>query len=96
MVSASSPLGVSAQTSPFLSAIRLDRNTNTFRDSLNNALVSDRIDETRPQNDINSFEPAFESAIDQFRDRLLAALRAPPMFRASCKGHRSSTVFEIA
>ncbi len=48
---------------------RLDRSTNTFRDSLNRALVSDRIDETRPQNDINSFEPAFESALDQFRER---------------------------
>lgn len=48
---------------------RLDRSTNTFRDSLNNGLVSERIDETRPQNDINSFEPAFESAIDQFRER---------------------------
>jgi len=48
---------------------RLDRSTNTFRDSLNNALVSDRNDETRSQNDINSFEPAFESAFDQFRDR---------------------------
>jgi len=48
---------------------RLNRSTNTFRESLNNALVSNRIDETRPQNDINSFEPAFESAIDQLRDR---------------------------
>ncbi len=53
---------------------RLDRSTNTFRDSLNNALVSDRIDETRPQNDINSFEPAFESALDQFRDRFTRRL----------------------
>ena len=48
---------------------RLEQSSNRFRDSLNNGLVSDRIDETRPQNDINSFEPAFESAIVQFRDR---------------------------
>jgi hypothetical protein len=74
-----STMGISAQTqrqssrvaTRQISAIlqRLDRSTNTFRDSLNNALVSDRIDETRPQNDINSFEPAFESSIDQFRAR---------------------------
>ena len=72
-------IGVSAQTqrqssraaTRQISAIlqRLDRSTSTFRDSLNSTLVSDRIDETRPQNDINSFEPAFESAIDQFRER---------------------------
>jgi len=48
---------------------RLEQSSNRFRGSLNNALVQARIDETRPQNDINSFEPAFESAIDQFRDR---------------------------
>jgi hypothetical protein len=72
-------MGVSAQTqrqssrvaTRQISAIlqRLDRSTNTFRDSLNSGLVSDQIDETRPENDINSFEPAFESAIDQFRAR---------------------------
>lgn len=71
-------IGVSAQTQQSsraatrqISAIlqRLDRSTSTFRDSLNRALVSERVDETRPQNDINSFEPAFESAIDQFRER---------------------------
>ncbi|HVS83001.1 MAG TPA: hypothetical protein VHE60_14835 [Pyrinomonadaceae bacterium] len=48
---------------------RLEQSSNRFRDSLNDGLISDRIDETRPQNDINSFEPAFASAIDQFRDR---------------------------
>ena len=72
-------IGVSAQTQRQTSRAatrqtsiilqKLYRSTNTFRDSLNNALVSDRTDETRPQNDINSFEPAFESAIDQFRER---------------------------
>jgi hypothetical protein len=44
---------------------------------LNNALVSDRIDETHPQNDINSFEPAFESAFDQLKDRFTRRLAAP-------------------
>jgi hypothetical protein len=48
---------------------RLDQSSNRFRDSLNNALISDRIDETRPQNDINSFEAALDSALDQFKDR---------------------------
>jgi hypothetical protein len=48
---------------------RLERSSNRFRNSLNLALVNARIDETRPQNDINSFEPAFSSAMDQFRDR---------------------------
>lgn len=48
---------------------RLERSSNKFHNSLNLALVNGRIDETRPQNDINTFEPAFSSAIDQFRDR---------------------------
>jgi len=72
-------IGVSAQTQrrPYrvtdrqVSGLlqRLEQSSNRFRGSLNTALIQDRIDETRPQNDINSFEPAFESAIDQFRDR---------------------------
>lgn len=49
---------------------QLEQSSNRFRASLNTALISAHIDEARPQNDINSFEPAFESAIDQFRDRL--------------------------
>src|ERR1043165_2505715 len=48
---------------------RLEQSSNRFRNSLNLALVNGRIDETRPQNDINSFEPAFSSAVDQFTDR---------------------------
>src|ERR1041385_1509138 len=48
---------------------RLEQSSNRFRNSLNVALVNGRIDETRPQNDINSFEPAFSSALDQFKDR---------------------------
>lgn len=71
-------IGVGAQTQRRLSRVdgqiggilqRLEQNSNRFRDSLNRALINDRIDEARPQNDINSFEPAFASAIDQFRDR---------------------------
>ena len=48
---------------------RLERSSSRFRGSLNTALVQDRIDQTRPQNDINSFESAFASAINQFRDQ---------------------------
>lgn len=48
---------------------RLEQNSNRFRSSLNTSLISARIDETRPQNDINSFVPAFQSAVDQFTDR---------------------------
>ena len=53
---------------------RLEQSSNRFRRSLNTALINDRIDETRPQNDINSFEPAFASAIDQFSDRFTRRL----------------------
>ena len=72
-------IGVSAQTQrrPYRTTDRqvgvilqrLERNSNRFRGSLNTALIQGRIDETRPLNDINSFAPAFESAIDQFRDK---------------------------
>lgn len=48
---------------------RLEQSSNRFHNSLSAVLVNGRFDETRPQNDINSFEPAFSSAIDQFRDR---------------------------
>jgi hypothetical protein len=48
---------------------RLEQSSNRFHNSLNLVLVNGRVDETRPQNDINSFEPAFSSAIDQFRDK---------------------------
>jgi ABC-type transporter MlaC component len=73
-------IGVSARAQPQPNRItdrqvsgilqRLERSSNRFRASLNLALVNGRVDETRPQNDINSFEPAFSSAIDQFTDRL--------------------------
>jgi hypothetical protein len=48
---------------------RLERSSNRFRNSLNAALIQGRIDQTRPQNDINSFIPAFERASGQFRDQ---------------------------
>ena len=48
---------------------RIERSTNTFRNSLNLALVNQRVDQTRPQNDINNFEPDLGSAIDQFKNR---------------------------
>jgi hypothetical protein len=48
---------------------RLERSSNKFRNSLNTSLVQARMDETRPQNDINSFVPDFEKATSQFRDQ---------------------------
>lgn len=48
---------------------RLERSTNVYRNSLNLALVNQRVDQTRPQNDINSFEPDLGAAIDQFKNR---------------------------
>ena len=49
--------------------LRLERSTNVYRNSLNLALVNQRVDQTRPQNDINSFEPDLGTAIDQFKNR---------------------------
>ncbi len=78
-----SSIGVNAQSrEPYRSTDRqvgiilqrLERSTNRFRSSLNLALVQARIDQTRPQNDINSFEPALGTAIDQFRDRFTRRL----------------------
>lgn len=72
-------IGVSAQAQPRTSNVtyrqvsailqRLERNSNKFHGSLNLALVNARMDEMRPENDINTFEPAFTNALDQFRDR---------------------------
>ena len=47
---------------------RLEQSTNRYRNSLNLALVNARIDETRPRNDINSFEPSFSTSLDRFRE----------------------------
>jgi hypothetical protein len=48
---------------------RLEQSSDRFRGSLDVAFANGRIDQTRPQNDINSFEPAFSSAIDRFRNQ---------------------------
>jgi hypothetical protein len=62
---------------------RLERSTNRFRTALNTALISTQIDQTRPQNDINSFEPAFEAAVDQFQGPVHSAGRG----RVRCSEH---------
>ena len=72
-------IGVSAQTQRRPNRVverqvssilrQLEQSSNRFRTNLNTSLISARIDEVRPQNDINSFEPAFQGAIDQFRER---------------------------
>jgi len=75
-------IGVSALAQPRTNGItnrqvsgilqRLERNSHRFRSSLNLALVNGAIDQTRPQNDINTFEPALSSAVDQFTNRFTA------------------------
>src|ERR1043166_9264069 len=47
---------------------RLEQSSNSFHNSLNVTLMNGRIDETQ-QHEINSFEPALSSAIDQFRNK---------------------------
>lgn len=46
---------------------RLERSSSRFRNSLNLALVQRSVDQTRPQNDVSTFESGFELAIKQFR-----------------------------
>jgi hypothetical protein len=48
---------------------RLERSCNQFHNSLNSALLQSSIDQTRSENDINTFEPGFENAIHQFRSQ---------------------------
>jgi hypothetical protein len=48
---------------------RLERSSTRFRNSLNLALVQVSVDQTRPQNDVSTFESGFELAIKQFRDQ---------------------------
>jgi hypothetical protein len=48
---------------------RLERSSSRFRNSLNVALVQGSIDQTRPQNDVSTFESGFQLAIKQFRDQ---------------------------
>lgn len=72
-------LGVSAQTPRRSTRItdrqvtsilqRLARSSKTFRGSLNVALRNARIDQTRPQNDINSFAADFSTATDEIMER---------------------------
>lgn len=49
---------------------KLERSTSQFRNSLNAALIQGRIDQMRPENDINTFEPAFETSIHQLREQI--------------------------
>jgi hypothetical protein len=44
---------------------RIELSTDKFRESLNESLVRSRVDQTTPENDINTFVPAFLSAIYQ-------------------------------
>ena len=53
---------------------RLERSSSRFRNSLNVALVQVSVDQTRPQNDISTFESGLELAIKQFRDQFVRRL----------------------
>jgi hypothetical protein len=48
---------------------QLERSSTSFRTSLNSALAQSRIDQTRPENDINTFESGFAAAIHEFRSQ---------------------------
>lgn len=53
---------------------RLERSSSRFRNSLNVALVQRSVDQTRPQNDISTFQPGLDLAIKQFRDQFTRRL----------------------
>lgn len=53
---------------------RLERSSSRFRNSLNVALVQGSVDQTRPQNDVSTFESGFELAVKQFRDQFTRRL----------------------
>ena len=53
---------------------RLERSSGRFRNSLNVALVQGSIDQTRPQNDISTFQSGLDLAIKQFRDQFIRRL----------------------
>ena len=53
---------------------RLEQSSRKFRGSLNVALVQVSVDQTRPQNDVSTFESNFELAIKQFRDQFTRRL----------------------
>ena len=46
---------------------RLERSSSRFRSSLNVALVQRSVDQTKPQNDVSTFQYDFDLAIEQFR-----------------------------
>ena len=52
----------------------LERNSSRFRNSLNRALVQGSVDQTKPQNDISTFQPGFDLAIKRFRDQFIRRL----------------------
>jgi hypothetical protein len=53
---------------------RLERSSSRFRNSLNLALVQVSVDQTRPQNDVSTFQSGFDLAIKQFRDQFTRRL----------------------
>src|SRR5687767_14217607 len=53
---------------------RLERSSSSFSNSLNGALVQKSVDQTKPQNDISSFQAGFVLAIGQFRDQFTRRL----------------------
>jgi hypothetical protein len=53
---------------------RLERSSCRFRSSLNVALVQRSVDQTKPQNDISTFQYSFDLAIEQFRDQFTRRL----------------------
>ena len=53
---------------------RLERSSSRFRNSLNVALVQGSVDQTRPENDVSTFQSGFDLAIEQFRDQFTRRL----------------------
>ncbi len=49
---------------------RLERDATGFRNSLNTALIEATVDQSRPENDINTFQTDFVNSIAQFRAQL--------------------------
>src|SRR6476619_4661841 len=77
-------IGVSLQAQPQLNRNntrqvgnmlqRLEQSSSRFRNSLDVALIQRSVDQTRPQNDVSTFESGFELAIKQFRDQFTRRL----------------------
>ncbi len=53
---------------------QLERSSSRFRNSLNVELVRRSVDQTRPQNDISTFQSGFDLTIKQFRDQFTRRL----------------------